>query len=268
MNHPLKGAASALSSLKPVREEGACPVRAILAAPFGRHLRSDGAQARERLLAEALRLFSEHGFAQTSTRAIAQAAGVNISAISYYFGDKQGLYRSAFSEPFSGRDPQQTIAEFNAAGLPLEKALRLFFTQLLAPLEQGETMQHCLRLHMREMLEPTGLWQQEIEQQIRPLYHGLWELLCRHLGLAQADEGVHRLSLALVGLPIYLIAAQDVVQAVCPHVLQQPHAVPRSIDHMVRYAVALVQAEAAARNGAAASASLSSFSSTLPGACS
>ena len=46
-----------------------------------RSSRCDGQASRERLLAEALRLFAENGFAQTSTRAIAQAAGVNISAL-------------------------------------------------------------------------------------------------------------------------------------------------------------------------------------------
>ena len=39
-----------------------------------RSSRCDGQASRERLLAEALRLFAENGFAQTSTRAIAQAA--------------------------------------------------------------------------------------------------------------------------------------------------------------------------------------------------
>ena len=58
--------------------------------------RGDGPAARQRLLGEAVRLFAQQGFARTSTRTIAQAAGVNISAISYYFGDKEGLYRSAF----------------------------------------------------------------------------------------------------------------------------------------------------------------------------
>lgn len=36
-------------------------------------------------------LFSRQGFDETTTRAIAHAAGSNIAAIKYYFGDKQGL---------------------------------------------------------------------------------------------------------------------------------------------------------------------------------
>ena len=63
------------------------------------------AQARQRLVQAALRLFAEVGFARASTRAICEAAGVNLSAIRYYFGDKFGLYRAAFHEPLGGDGP-------------------------------------------------------------------------------------------------------------------------------------------------------------------
>ncbi len=47
---------------------------------------------RGRILEAAAPLFAAEGFAGTSTRAIAQAAGVNIATLAYHFGDKQGLY--------------------------------------------------------------------------------------------------------------------------------------------------------------------------------
>ncbi|WP_213362123.1 CerR family C-terminal domain-containing protein [Brachymonas denitrificans] len=212
-----------------------------------RPARSDGQLARERLLAEALRLFSEQGFARTSTRAIAQAAGANISAISYYFGDKQGLYRCAFLEPMSGHNVQAQIDDWNHPGLSLEQALHRFYSGLLAPLEQGEAMRHCLRLHMREMLDPTGLWQHEIEHSLRPIYHALWDLVGRHLGLAQVDEDLQRLTLAMCGMPIHLLAVQDMVQTICPALQQGPSPVARAVDKLVRYALALIDSEARAR---------------------
>ena len=54
--------------------------------------RADGAEAPAQLLLSALKLFAEKGFAKTSTREMAQAAGANLAAISDYFGDKAGLY--------------------------------------------------------------------------------------------------------------------------------------------------------------------------------
>lgn len=51
--------------------------------------RADGEQSRERLLLASMRLFAEQGYSRASTREIALAAGVNVAAISYYFGDKR-----------------------------------------------------------------------------------------------------------------------------------------------------------------------------------
>jgi TetR/AcrR family transcriptional regulator, regulator of cefoperazone and chloramphenicol sensitivity len=56
----------------------------------GRYRR--GHESRERILAVALQAFSLKGLNGVSTRDIAAAAGVNLPAIQYYFGGKDGLY--------------------------------------------------------------------------------------------------------------------------------------------------------------------------------
>jgi AcrR family transcriptional regulator len=47
---------------------------------------------RERLLSEALRLFTARGYAATTVREIVEAAGVTKPVLYYYFGSKEGLY--------------------------------------------------------------------------------------------------------------------------------------------------------------------------------
>lgn len=56
-----------------------------------------GAETRERILAAALPAFGMKGFEAVSTREIAEAAKVNLPAIQYYFGNKQGLYLACAS---------------------------------------------------------------------------------------------------------------------------------------------------------------------------
>ena len=58
--------------------------------------RSDGIETRNRILGAAARLFSEKGFRQTSNADISRASGVNSALISYYFGDKETIYREAW----------------------------------------------------------------------------------------------------------------------------------------------------------------------------
>ncbi len=52
--------------------------------------------AREKILASAAQLFSEHGFNGVSVRDIAASAGVNSALVGYYFGGKQGLLAEVY----------------------------------------------------------------------------------------------------------------------------------------------------------------------------
>ena len=80
--------------------------------------------SRRRLLRAALPLFAAKGFAKTSTREVAAAAGVNLAAISYYFGDKAGLYRAVYNDPLDCG--AQAYANFAAPELSLREALGLY----------------------------------------------------------------------------------------------------------------------------------------------
>jgi len=57
--------------------------------------RQRGEETRGRILDTALALFAAEGYDSASTRAIAEQAEVNLPAIQYYFGSKEGLYRAA-----------------------------------------------------------------------------------------------------------------------------------------------------------------------------
>ena len=112
-------------------------------------LRQDGEQSRERLLRVGLALFAQKGFDKTSTREIAEAAHTNIAAISYYFGDKAGLYRAVFFE--SQGAPTEDITRYANTGLSLKDALRALYASFLEPLRQGDMARQCMKLHAREM---------------------------------------------------------------------------------------------------------------------
>jgi AcrR family transcriptional regulator len=74
---------------------------------------------RERILDEAERLFAERGFDATSLRAITAAAGVNLAAVNYHFGSKQGLLREAMRrriEPVNAERLRRLDAAIERAG--------------------------------------------------------------------------------------------------------------------------------------------------------
>jgi AcrR family transcriptional regulator len=208
-------------------------------------LRIDGFEARNRLLDAALTLFAEKGFAKTSTREIAQASQVNIASISYYFGDKAGLYRAVFTDPRCNPNvPPESIAD---ASIGLQQALQRLMWSFLDPLKQGHLMQHCMKLHFREMLEPTGIWQEEIDSNIKPAHAALVGVLCRHLGLAKTDDDIHALAFSISGLGVMLHIGCDVVTSIRPQLVASHAALDRYCDRLVAYAMALTEAEAQRR---------------------
>lgn len=203
--------------------------------------RSDGEHSRERLLRSALDLFAEQGFAKTSTRQIADAAGVNIASISYYFGDKAGLYRAAFFEPLGSYDADRE--RLDTAGLSVEAALQGLFASFLEPLKQGELVRQCMRLHFREMVEPTGLWKEEIDSGIKPCHAALIDVLRHHFGLKQADDELHRLAFSIVAMGVHLFVGRDVMQVIRPQLTATPQAIDAWGEQLVAYAQAMVAAE-------------------------
>jgi AcrR family transcriptional regulator len=74
--------------------------------------RQRGEDTSRRILEAALALFAAEGFDSASTRAIAEQAGVNLPAIQYYFGSKEGLYNAAIAH--IGEQAEQAIAPITA----------------------------------------------------------------------------------------------------------------------------------------------------------
>jgi AcrR family transcriptional regulator len=96
-----------------------------------------GEETRGRILEAALELFAAHGFDGASTRTIAERADVNLPAIQYYFGSKEGLYRAVV---------QQFSQELQAAVAPLAQRIRL-------ELENGQPARRKLLGLLCDMLD-------------------------------------------------------------------------------------------------------------------
>ncbi len=59
---------------------------------------NDSENPRFKIMQAAVELFAKNGLDGVTTRDIAKASGLNISLISYYFGGKEGLYKTAIQE--------------------------------------------------------------------------------------------------------------------------------------------------------------------------
>lgn len=123
-----------------------------------------GEDARRRLIEAGIEIFGIYGFEAASTRQITEKAGVNLAAIPYYFGSKEGLYRAVAESIASEDEPAASTAQRIEALLKdtqpsREEALRLL-QELLDALaiiviaDNGK--EHYNRFILRELLAPSS----------------------------------------------------------------------------------------------------------------
>lgn len=82
-------------------------------------------EVRQRLIARALGLFVERGYAATSVREIVAAAGVTKPVLYYYFNSKEGLYLEIMGQ-IGGLFDQRVNDLENSSGSVRQRLLHLF----------------------------------------------------------------------------------------------------------------------------------------------
>lgn len=168
------------------------------------------------LVAAALRLFGRDGYEATSTRAIAAAAGANISSIAYHFGGKEGL-RLACADAVAARIEQvaQAIPE-DAAALSAAEArarLRRLLRRLVTFLTGTPAAEDAVGFLLRELSEPGSpvlgrLYDVLVERRHRALC-AVWAAAT---GRDADSEDVRLAVFALVGQAVYFRLAAPIVQ--------------------------------------------------------
>jgi AcrR family transcriptional regulator len=112
---------------------------------------------REKLLAAASKVFAEKGFHGATVKQIADAAGCNVSLISYHFDGKEGLFK-AILEGFG----KERLAESEKILLPpvsvedMRAKLSLWMNQFLLCHVQDDSV--CSILHHGNIMEEEFLW--------------------------------------------------------------------------------------------------------------
>src|SRR5918997_7161545 len=71
------------------------------------------ADLRGTILDAARPLFAERGYRDTTMRAVAQSAGVDVALVAYYFGNKEGLFTESMNIPVH---PKELIGHAFAEG--------------------------------------------------------------------------------------------------------------------------------------------------------
>lgn len=112
-------------------------------------------ESRKRLLLMAGKLFAEKGFGSVSTRDIANAAGVNISLISYYFNGKDGLYTAVLREACGNAEmkKEELFRTFDPDQMTRESFVAVMSVIVRELVEMKLSNPHMAALLHRELIE-------------------------------------------------------------------------------------------------------------------
>ena len=151
---------------------------------------------RSKLIAASTPLFAEKGFNGVGVREIANAAGANLSMISYYFGGKEGLYAAVLSKQFATLKRVIELKEIDSD--PMNK-FELYLRSTVARYRENP---HLLRFYTCELTNPTPCFESIVKPAIREVVQTLIETFSEGLAHERFREGLNPADtvLALAGM--------------------------------------------------------------------
>jgi TetR/AcrR family transcriptional regulator, regulator of cefoperazone and chloramphenicol sensitivity len=173
--------------------------------------------AQDRLIEAGVDVFGKHGFEGATTRMIAKQASVNIAAIPYYFGGKEGLYhavaahivgklesqvRSTLTE-IQNRDAQKNLNRQEALAL-LERLLEKMINFMVGSPEAPR----FARIVLREQLYPTSAYEIIFNRVMSPMIDAVAKMTATAMGEPLSRVANLR-AMALMGQVIVFRVARE-----------------------------------------------------------
>ncbi len=201
-----------------------------------------GRQTRERLMQVATEIFAQKGFQAATTREICELAQSNMAAIHYHFGDKSGLYKSVLQMPLE--QFSQMTENFDRIEGSFRDRMRALYRGVLGPIINPDPMfAHHLRIHFRELVDPTVAGREAFELTTLPFVQRLIVLLAVQLKAEQSEPDVMRLAFAMLGMAMDLYSAKPCIDVMAPNLFKDQAAFDLHIERLSGYACGMLQFE-------------------------
>jgi AcrR family transcriptional regulator len=150
--------------------------------------RKGAAKTPKSLLAAASEVFAEKGYRGATIAEICERARANIAAVNYHFGDKETLYteawRHSFSESVKAHPPDGGVSD----SAPPEERLRGQVLALLCRIADEANREFLIV--QKELANRTGLLDEVIREELRPLQERMESLVRELLGPRASDMQV------------------------------------------------------------------------------
>jgi TetR/AcrR family transcriptional regulator, regulator of cefoperazone and chloramphenicol sensitivity len=174
------------------------------------------AETRQRLLETAATVFAEHGFAAATIRIIAGRARVNVAAVNYHFGSKDGLYREVLRH-VRRRAYERYPTTYGLNGeATAEERLHAYIRSFLLRTVGEDSVPGFGVLMMREMVEPTCALDMIVDEGIRSLFEQLVEIVRLLMGEESPGEEVLECARSTISQCVFYLFGRSVISRMAP----------------------------------------------------
>lgn len=170
-----------------------------------RATRTDGELTRMRILDAAGQLFSTGGYAETTSKAVAEHAGVDLASINYHFGSRAGLYRAVLVDAHGRLVSLDDLQNIAAQDLPAPDKLRQVFEVLLQSVAKRSDLH--VQLFAREVLAPSTNLRAIFATALAPKVAIVVRILSQITGIAEDDPALSRCLISTVAPCLMLLVA-------------------------------------------------------------
>ena len=195
---------------------------------------------REKLIDAAGRIFADRGYQAATVREICDAAGENVAAIHYHFGDKLGLYTQVVQQSMHAAEIEGIRNALNLNSPP-QDILRAVIRARLRSIERGDRPDWHFRILVHEMAQPTPVLRQLINEVGAPLFQRLLMVIGGMIGLPPEDDKTRMCALSVMGQILAYVFATPLLAGVWPELKMTPEQVDRIADHIADFSLSYIQ---------------------------
>jgi AcrR family transcriptional regulator len=206
------------------------------------HIAKKNDDTKARLIEAAGEVFADHGFRSATVREICRRADINVAAVNYHFGDKEGLYVAVLDHSLrSARSKYPPDYGLRGEATPEEKLRAFIHSLLLRILGEGVPAWHG-KLMAREIADPTGALDRLVKSSIRPLHVYLVSIIHE---LLQEEEPQRReegddiflCAMSIMGQCLQHFTGRRIIEALRPKRFD-PTDIEGVADHIMRFSLA------------------------------
>jgi AcrR family transcriptional regulator len=195
---------------------------------------------RDKLLDVAGRIFADRGYQAATVREICVAAGANVAAVNYHFGDKLGLYTEVVRQAMQTAEIEAVQSALDLPSPP-EDILRAVIHARLRSVCRNDRPDWYFRILTHELAEPTPALRQLINKVGRPLFERMLGLIGGMIDLSPGDDRTRLCALSVMGQILVYKFATPLIAGVWPELKLTPEQVERIADHIADFSLTYIQ---------------------------